>query len=606
MGKDNMKLAVFGTMWNEEVMMYYYRGFNKWAQETGSIVDLYVCHGRTNMDNPFNVGEYAIYDLPELNNYDGVVMIASNINQESVREHLVQRIREAGIPCVVVDHEIEGFSRIYIDQENCLRQMVHHLWEHHGINQAAYIGGLSSNVEAAARLNGFLEGMKECGIPIRQDWIFEKRFRYNDGYDVVGELLSRGEDFPDAIVCANDDMAAGVCEALEEAGIQVGRDCMVTGFDQYFLGENYAPSITTVRRPRESIAYHACQMLENYKGPYALKEQANLSFGQTCGCGVPFCKNDIAFRKHVFNTFNNRDIFSAMLAHMEEGMIAGDSIEAIVESMEKIFYRFQKGRCRIMLQPEVESCPKSSYTTYRTCTKEFMFWEQENDKGDIAGHAYVYAPIHFLEHLYGYCVFRDIPQFLNNKELYNFTKSIGFSLENMIQKNKYAFVNNKLEDLYATDYLTGVYNRHGFAKYAEDMLQHCRCQGQEMQVIFVDIDGLKKINDQYGHEAGDVVIRIVGHSVSQVADERTKVFRYGGDEFLILHEGDGEFDVFCRKVKEVIAEKRAAMNLPYQVSASAGCVIAIPGEQKSLDEYVKEADHIMYGIKQERHRQEQS
>ena len=136
-------------------------------------------------------------------------------------------------------------------------------------------------------------------------------------------------------------------------------------------------------------------------------------------------------------------------------------------------------------------------------------------------------------------------------------------------------------------------------------MQHCRCQGLELQVIFVDIDGLKKINDQYGHEAGDVVIQIVGHSVSQVADERTKVFRYGGDEFLVLHEGDGEFDIFCKKVKEVIAEKRAAMNLPYQVSASAGCVIAIPGEQKSLDEYVKEADHIMYGIKQERHRQEQ-
>lgn len=273
--------------------------------------------------------------------------------------------------------------------------------------------------------------------------------------------------------------------------------------------------------------------------------------------------------------------------------------------MEKIFYRFQKGRCRIMLQPDVEACPKSAYTTYRTCTKEFMVWQQENDKGDISGHAYVYAPIHFLDHLYGYCVFRDIPQFLNNKELYNFTKSIGFSLENMIQKNKYAFVNNKLEDLYETDYLTGVYNRHGFAKYAQDMLFHCRREGLELQVIFVDIDGLKKINDQYGHEAGDVVIRIVGHSVKEVADERTKVFRYGGDEFLVLHEGDGEFPIFCKKVREVIEGKQAAMNLPYQVSASAGCVIAIPGEQKSLDEYVKEADHIMYGIKQERHRQEQ-
>lgn len=600
-----MRLAVFGTMWNEEVMMYYYRGFNQWAQETSGIVDLFVCHGRTNLENSFNVGEYAIFDLPDLSGYDGVVMIASNINQEEVREHLVQRVRQANIPCVVVDYEIEGFSRIYIDQENCIRQMVHHLCASHHIKNAAYLGGLSSNVEGTARMNGFLQGMKECGLPVREDWIFERRFRYNDGLDVVCELLQRKEEFPDAIVCANDDMAAGACEALDEAGIEVGKECLVTGFDQYFLGENYAPSITTVRRPRESIAYHACQMIQNYTEPYALKEQANLSFGQTCGCGVPFCKNDIAFRKHVFGTFNNRDIFSAMLAHMEEGMIAGDSIDDIVESMEKFFCRFQKGRCRIVLHPDVESRPNATYHSYRTCTKEYFLWQNENEKDNIEGHAYVYAPIHFLEHLYGYCVFRDIPQFLNNKELYNFTKSIGFSLENMVQKNKYALVNDKLEDLYETDYLTGVYNRHGFAKYAEEMLAECRREGVEMQVIFVDIDGLKKINDQYGHEAGDVVIRTVGHSVSEVADERTKVFRYGGDEFLVLHKGEGEFPLFCKHVKRVIDEKREAMHLPYPVSASAGCVIAIPGEMKTLEEYVKEADHVMYGIKQERHRQAQ-
>ena len=77
-----MRIAAFGTMWNEEVMMYYYRGLNNWARERSAIVDLFVCYGRTNMDNPFNVGEYAIYDFPDLSEYDGVIMIASNINGE--------------------------------------------------------------------------------------------------------------------------------------------------------------------------------------------------------------------------------------------------------------------------------------------------------------------------------------------------------------------------------------------------------------------------------------------------------------------------------------------------------------------------------------------
>lgn len=599
-----MRIAAFGTMWNEEVMMYYYRGLNNWARERSAIVDLFVCYGRTNMDNPFNVGEYAIYDFPNLSEYDGVIMIASNINQEMVREKLISRIREAKVPCVVVDYDVEGFSRIYIDQEYYINQLVHHLVERHNAKEVCYIAGLVSNVEGKARLAGFRSGMEECGLHIREDWIFQKKFRYNDGYDVVVELLKNRDDFPDGIVCANDDMAVGACEALQDAGLEVGKDCMVTGFDQYFMGENYAPSITTVRRPRESIAYHACQMLENYSGVTAREEQANIYYGQTCGCGVPYCKNDVGFRRYVFETFNNRDLFSAMLTHMEESMIAGDGIDEIVQSMEKVFVRFQEGRCRIVLQHEIEDDINASFDSYRTCDAQFMLWQGDSfDENVVEGHAYIYAPIHFLDHLYGYCVFRDIPQFLNNKELYNFTKSIGFSLENMSQKKKYAQVNDKLQTLYETDYLTNTYNRHGFAIHAKEMLQEARKNGRELQVIFIDIDGLKTINDRYGHEAGDVVIRIVGHSVGENADENTKVFRYGGDEFLVLHEGDGEFPVFSKMVEDTIENKAKMLNLPYRVGASMGCVIAVPGEQKPLEEYVKEADHLMYSIKQERHKQ---
>lgn len=71
-----------------------------------------------------------------------------------------------------------------------------------------------------------------------------------------------------------------------------------------------------------------------------------------------------------------------------------------------------------------------------------------------------------------------------------------------------------------------------------------------------DIDGLKKINDQYGHEAGDVAIRIVGHSATMAADENTKVFRYGGDEFLILRNGDEDFEPYQERVKEQIRERQ--------------------------------------------------
>ena len=597
-----MKIAAFGTMWNEEIMSFCCEGFGQWARDTDSVVDVYACHGRTNMENPFNVGEYAIFDYPDLSKYDGVILIAFTINSEEVRSRLVERVRQSGVPCVVMEYKTDGFSCIRIDQKKCINQMVHHLAEVHHVKKVCYVSGLDSNVESESRLAGFLCGMEECRLEIRKDWIFRKSFHFEDGYDVVLQLLKTPSDFPEAIVCANDDMASGVCEALLDAGMEVGTDCLVTGFDGYVLGLNYAPSLTTVSRPRSVIAYHACQLLTETDGIFDYEEEATLLFRKTCGCCESSFQNEMEFRRMTFNMLNNRNIISTIISNVEEQMISGENISEVFLNMKQLFSRIRGGYCKIMLQPDIEELSQPVYNTYQTCTKEYLLLSRtENIQGKPDGHAYIYAPIHFLNNLYGIVEFSDIPQLLTNKELYNFTKSIGFSLENKIQKRKFSIVNEKLEILYETDYLTGAYNRHGLARHAEEMLRIARMSRAELQIFFIDVDGLKKINDQYGHEAGDAVIRIVGNSACQISGKHTKVFRYGGDEFLVLHEGDEPPEIFISLVEKEIQNKKNLMNLPYDVGASIGYVIAYPEEEKSLDDYIKAADHIMYQIKQKRH-----
>ena len=87
----------------------------------------------------------------------------------------------------------------------------------------------------------------------------------------------------------------------------------------------------------------------------------------------------------------------------------------------------------------------------------------------------------------------------------------------------------------------------------------------------------------------------------QVADAQTKVFRYGGDEFLILRSSNEDFGVYRDRIEQTIDEKSRSMQLPYPVSASIGCVVAEQGEHRPLEDYIKDADQLMYTIKQERH-----
>ncbi len=604
-----MKIAVFCTMWNEEVIMYYYEGMNEWARKTNGVVDIFTCYGKTDLTTPNNVGEFSLYDYPDFDEYDGVILLTSNINSEEVREKLVTKIKAEGKPCVSIDYHIDGFACLYIDQKECLRQVVHHMVEKHGAKNLAYVSGLVSNVEAAIRKEGFLLGMEECNIPVREDLMFEKSFFYNDGIDVAKELLSRGEPLPDTIVCANDDMAAGICEALIDAGIEVGKEVRVTGFDMYYLGENFAPALTTIRRPRASIAYQACQMLESYDPSEVREVSAELFLGETCGCHLGEQVYTGDFRRHVFHSTNEGDNFNNMLSAIEEDLIKGVDVKAIIHHFDEFFARKTGGHFRILINPAIESYSEelrdtNVFHSYCACNQEYLVWNRVTPDGEnrIAGHAYVYAPIHFQDHMYAVLIFGDMNELLSNRELYNFTKSFGFALENVIQKRRYAYVNDKLESLFETDYLTQCYNRHGYAKYASQMHKQAKEEGKIFHTIFADVDGLKKINDDYGHEAGDTVIREVAEALRAVImGKETKVFRYGGDEFLVLAVGEYDFEAFRERFDARILQRNEEINPPYKLSASLGHFAVQPSDTRSLEECIKAADVSMYDIKQKHH-----
>ena len=124
-----------------------------------------------------------------------------------------------------------------------------------------------------------------------------------------------------------------------------------------------------------------------------------------------------------------------------------------------------------------------------------------------------------------------------------------------------------------------------------------------MLLIFVDVDGLKTINDKFGHEEGDFTIHTIAQVLYDVTDHRMKAARYGGDEFLIFGRGMTHED--GKKVQVKIGEKLLALNesidKPYEVSASTGCYIKSSKEEMTLDECIKQADKEMYKNKRKKH-----
>ncbi len=142
------------------------------------------------------------------------------------------------------------------------------------------------------------------------------------------------------------------------------------------------------------------------------------------------------------------------------------------------------------------------------------------------------------------------------------------------------------------DILTGLYNRAAFEKAAKQMVKP-----KAFSVIILDIDDFKKLNDTYGHDYGDTVIKIVGEILRQSFNKRYTCYRFGGDEFYIIgNEADqGTIESQLKAMTDSLKDMREkGKKIP---TVSYGFSIFQGGEKPDFNKNLKEADDQMYRFK---------
>jgi diguanylate cyclase (GGDEF)-like protein len=159
--------------------------------------------------------------------------------------------------------------------------------------------------------------------------------------------------------------------------------------------------------------------------------------------------------------------------------------------------------------------------------------------------------------------------------------------------------NQKLSGLSQTDELTGLYNRRGFLSFGNQSLALARRMGRRGNVFFADLDGLKMINDTYGHQEGDAAIRQAASILSTTFRHMDIIARLGGDEFTILAVDTGpDFQTILRKRLEAeLGTYNAQAKKPYRLSISVGAVPFDQSSTVSLGELLEQADETLYAEK---------
>lgn len=156
----------------------------------------------------------------------------------------------------------------------------------------------------------------------------------------------------------------------------------------------------------------------------------------------------------------------------------------------------------------------------------------------------------------------------------------------------------RVNRLSLTDDLSGLLNRRGFHLLAEQALKTARRVKTELTLVYIDLDGLKRINDELGHQAGDTMIVEAAHLLKVSFRESDLIARLGGDEFAVLAIGGSAPEVMLLRLQKSLELFNKESALTFPLSFSFGSVRCAPDDEKSLLELLAEADARMYLHKQ--------
>lgn len=635
MGK---KIAVFSTAWNGEHIGGILRGMQQKVRETGNDLYIFNTYGGFEEEKAFNDCEYRIFNLALQAEFDGMLILSNNIASYNRIESLMERIRKSNIPCISLEQDVPGFHFIGTNNYAAMSELVEHLITVHDCRTFNFVGGFCDHIENKERKKAFIDVLTGHGIPVEARRMRDYCFSRESGEQAFRDFHEMGIAIPDAVVCANDDMAIGYIRMAEQYGYQVPDDLLVTGFDDLSQAYCNIPSISSVGRSKENLGRQAVGqllgMMEGTEYPHAVYAKSAFHPNLSCGCdkGIELFKK---VQKHKSDMEYDNIGIRWRINVMQKHLLSCRDEREFCAALEGERIRFSFSRLCLMIdqneydsdhyldEPAAESGMKGYPPRMRLMFRENMqpgkepvmvqtseLVPEDYLKDGEDSHMFVFLPMHLHGRSFGYCILQDCMDYIFNGNLFYWISELNAAIEHIKQNSCIRRLNRKLEHMYMHDPLTDLYNRFAIKTLGEPMLERNRSEGKQTIFLFADLDGLKLINDLYGHETGDMAIKAAAGVLRQCCpDSAYLCIRYGGDEFLLLGTYREDWDG-CRLKREIedrVGAYNARHELPVGLSMSVGTVITSPAEEaQNIDHYINQSDAMMYQIKREKKKAERS
>lgn len=625
---EKRKIALIASSWDAELLANTVNGIKKRLAGTGTDVYVFMCFPAFGLDSPEYFANFNICSLPCYEDYDGFIFSVNVVQGYDMIEKYHPGLLSCGKPMVSLDYKIDGIPSVLADGYSAEYRVVEHLIKEHGCREINYVGGMPDHPDNIIRKKAYMDALKANGIEIEENRIREYVFLESNGRQAYADFKELGIETPDAVVCANDAMALGYCLAAEEDGLYPPEAFLIAGFDDDDNAKAFTPMLSTVGKDVFEMGYIGCDaLLHLIKGD---KVSEVIEYAQkpvlrgSCGCYSPeeIVKWDNRqLRRQIYYKVKDEAEYYDKIIDVSQKLGLSDNEGLFNYYMIETMSRFKMYGFALCINQDLYYGTQPAEFKWETGYDEELYvisglkfgLPQEDaqlvsrrdlvpaylKQQDDEVHDYIFVPLHKFGASLGYLALVDGTSVLSRQMLRFIISAINTAYTNLRNMENMRKLNKRLDAVYVKDALTDMYNRFGYMRDGYAMFEKSKVTGRPLMVMFMDMDRLKDINDIFGHSQGDTALVLFSGVLKKCTEDDMIAVRYGGDEFLIIGtvEDDAEVVRFREKLLAEIKNVNDTSGLPYEIEASIGYVLTDAKAKKELDDYVKEADELMYEVK---------
>ncbi len=580
--------------------------------------------------------EKYVFNLIPYNYVDAIVIMDEKIKSHKIADTVIKNAKANNVPVIIADGHYEDTSCINFNYEKGFEQVVRHIIEDHKVTRPHMFAGQPDNVFSNNRIKVFKQVLAENNIEFKENMISYGYFWADPCRIAMQELFERCQDseMPEAIICANDIMAITVTEMLIEAGYKVPEDILVSGFDGYDEIFFTSPKITSASCDIIQLAdASADDVFEAIKDGKAQDKLITPNFlpNESCGCEEHTENNQILqdWFKESFSRHNddNRVLkrltasmqLSPDLGHMVSYLDCYKTDDLLIVVDKKMFDEEDNYFVDLEKDDSQKELVLIYDSDFREEYKPATFVLPEYDEiytEDVlspafryrilqlteSGYPLIFNALDYMAKPFGFVCYYFRDYYISNySNTVNATNAIGTGVGGYVNIQYQRILLEKMDEMYRHDPLTGLFNRIGFHNQFKKVCKSHKYDDQDITVIMSDLDGLKYINDHFGHADGDNAIATTAKALMDAVPDNSLSARFGGDEIFAVIFGECDADSIIDKIDKYLTKYNYDSGKPYDISTSCGYIKLTLNDEFDITKAVKDADTSMYAVKHEKY-----